>query len=162
MMKRVLVLGCPGSGKSTFSRKLNQKTALPICYLDRLLWNSDKTTVSRDVFNQRLAKELQKPTWIMDGNYSFSLTMRLLRCDTIFLLDYPTEVCLNGVRARIGKKRPDMPWIEEKEDPEFMNYIQTFKTDELPKLRATLNRFSNKNQFVFHSRDEANKFLDRL
>ncbi|EFG54838.1 hypothetical protein C5L18_001206 [Lactobacillus amylolyticus] len=84
MMKRVLVLGCPGSGKSTFSRKLNQKTALPICYLDRLLWNSDKTTVSRDVFNQRLAKELQKPTWIMDGNYSFSLPMRLLRCDTIF------------------------------------------------------------------------------
>ncbi|WP_241244168.1 P-loop NTPase family protein [Lactobacillus amylolyticus] len=162
MMKRVLVLGCPGSGKSTFSRKLNQKTALPICYLDRLLWNSDKTTVSRDVFNQRLAKELQKPTWIMDGNYSFSLPMRLLRCDTIFLLDYPTEVCLNGVRARIGKKRPDMPWIEEKEDPEFMNYIQTFKTDKLPKLRATLNRFPNKNQFVFHSRDEANKFLDRL
>lgn len=161
-MKRVLVLGCPGSGKSTFSRKLNEKTALPICYLDQLLWNSDKSTVSRAVFSQRLAIELQKPAWIMDGNYSFSLTMRLLRCDTIFLLDYPTEICLAGVRARRGKKRPDMPWIEEKEDPEFMNYIKNFKVEQLPKIKAALNKFPNKNLFVFHSRVEADKFLGKL
>lgn len=102
-MKRVLVLGSPGSGKSTFSRKLSKKTGLPNCYLDQLFWNADKTTVSREIFEKRLDKELTKATWIMDGNYSFTLKKRLEYCDTIFLLDYPTEVCLDGVRNRIGK-----------------------------------------------------------
>lgn len=159
-MKRVLVLESPGSGKSTFSRKLHAKTGLSICYLDQLFWNKDKTTVSREMFKQRLSDVLNKDSWIIDGNYSFTLEERLRHCDTAFLLDYPTEVCLNGIRHRIGNKRPDMPWIEEEVNPEFMKYIRTFREQKLPQEMQILAKFPNVKIFVFKNRAESQRYLD--
>ena len=104
-MKKVLVIGCPGSGKSTFSRALHQATGLPLYHLDMLYWNPDKTTVERKEFLKRLHDVLQRDEWIVDGNYASSLEMRMNLCDTVFFLDYPVEVCLEGVRLRKGKPR---------------------------------------------------------
>ena len=53
-MKKVIVIGCPGSGKSTFSRKLRDKTGLPLFYLDTIWHKADKTTVSREEFDLAL------------------------------------------------------------------------------------------------------------
>ena len=53
-MKKVIVVGCPGSGKSTFARKLQQKTGLPLYYLDMIWHKPDKTTVSDEEFDTRL------------------------------------------------------------------------------------------------------------
>lgn len=52
--RRAMVIGCPGSGKSTFSRALHRITGLPLHHLDMLNWNQDGTTVPKDVFIQRL------------------------------------------------------------------------------------------------------------
>lgn len=109
-MKRIMVIGSPGAGKSTFTRKLQQKINLPIVYLDRLFWKTDKTTVSPEEFTQKIEKALSKPKWIMDGNYSnYLFDKRLNRCDTVFFLDYDVQTCLDGVRSRRGTQRPDMP-----------------------------------------------------
>ena len=45
-MKKILVIGCPGSGKSTYARRLQKITDLPLYYLDMLFWNADKTVDS--------------------------------------------------------------------------------------------------------------------
>lgn len=45
--KRVVVIGCPGAGKSTFSRKLHAVTNLPLFHLDALYWNKDCTHITR-------------------------------------------------------------------------------------------------------------------
>ena len=37
-MRRILVIGCCGAGKSVFSRKLGEKLGLPVVPLDRLFW----------------------------------------------------------------------------------------------------------------------------
>lgn len=85
-MKKVLIIGSPGSGKSTFARKLHNITNLPIIHLDMLNWNSDKTTVSKTVFEKRIQAAIsEKHNWIMDGNYLATMPMRLKKCDTIFL-----------------------------------------------------------------------------
>ena len=57
-MKKVIVIGCPGSGKSTFAKALHNKTELPLYHLDMMYWNPDKTTVSREVFVERLEKAI--------------------------------------------------------------------------------------------------------
>ena len=67
-MKRVMVIGCPGSGKSTFSKALHKKTSLPLFHLDLMNWNSDRSTVERNIFIERLYKTIQKDEWIIDGN----------------------------------------------------------------------------------------------
>lgn len=160
-MERVLVIGCPGSGKSTFSLALAAKTGLPLCHLDRLFWNADKTTVPPAVFDARLEAVLQQPVGIIDGNYSRTLERRLAWCDTVFFFDLPAEVCLAGVRARRGKVRPDMPWVEEQEDAEFMRYIVDFAQQQRPKLAAMLAAFPDKRITVFASHAEADRYLGK-
>ena len=86
-MKRVLVIGSPGAGKSTFARKLRDGTGLPLYYLDMVWHRSDRTNISREEFDQRLCEILEKDRWIVDGNYLRTLEMRLNACDTVFFLD---------------------------------------------------------------------------
>ena len=139
-MKRVLVIGCPGSGKSTFARALQSATGLPLYYLDMLNWNADKTTVDRQVFIDRLNKILPCDEWIIDGNYSSTMELRMVACDTVIFLDYPLDVCLDGIRERRGKPRSDMPWIETEEDSEFIEFIKNYNEQQKAKVLELLTK----------------------
>lgn len=160
-MNKVIVIGSPGAGKSTFARKLRDKTDLPLYYLDMLWHKADKTTVSRAEFDARLHEILQKERWIIDGNFSRTLEPRLQVCDTVFLLDFPVDVCLSGVESRIGKKRVDMPWIETEFDAEFKQWILDFPEIRLPQIYALLEKYKeNKDIIIFKSRNEADTYFE--
>jgi adenylate kinase family enzyme len=158
-MKKIIVIGCPGSGKSTFSRVLRDKTGIELFYLDMMFWNADKTTVEKSVFYERLNSVLEKDEWIIDGNYISTMETRILSCDTVFFLDYPSDVCLDGVRRRIGTQREDMPWVETEEDTEFTEFIKSFSEKQRPRIIELLEKYSAKNITVFRSREEADAFL---
>lgn len=158
-MKRIIVIGCPGSGKSTFSRALNLKTDIPLYHLDMMYWNPDKTTIDKSVFLHRLKNVIEKEEWIIDGNYASTMELRLAACDTVFFLDYPSELCLEGVRDRMGKPRSDMPWVEREEDAEFIEFIKGYNENVRPTVLSLLEKYDGKNIFVFHDREEANAFL---
>lgn len=133
-MRRVLVIGCPGAGKSTFARQLRGATGLPLHYLDMLWHKPDRTTVSREEFDAHLQTILEQDAWIIDGNFARTLRKRLEYRDTVFFLDFPTEVCLEGVEGRIGMTREDMPWVEHEFDAEFRQYIIDFPTERRPQM----------------------------
>lgn len=155
-MRKVVVIGCPGAGKSTFARRLSAATGLPLFYLDRLWHRPDRTTVSRETFDARLQEVLAQEAWIIDGNYLRTLEMRLSACDTVFLLDYPTSVCLAGAAARIGSERPDLPWVETTFDESFRQWIEAFPQEQLPRIYALLARYrAGRSVTVFRSREEA-------
>ncbi len=160
-MEKVLVIGCPGSGKSTFSRALNKITGIPLFYLDMIWHKPDKTTCSREVFDQRLGEILRGERWIIDGNYARTLPLRLADCDTVFWLDYPLETCIEGIRARKGKPRADMPWIEMEEDEEFMEFVRNFPLSGRREIQRLLKEYPEKDIVVFHSREESEAFLAR-
>ena len=162
-MKKIIVIGCPGSGKSTFSKKLHEITSIPLFHLDRLFWNADKTTVERSVFLERLSKAMQNSEWILDGNYASSMEIRMQACDTVVFLDYPADVCLNGIKERRGKPRSDMPWTEtDEEDAAFTQFIKNYHSQSRPQVMALLEKFSYKNIFIFTNRSEQEDFLMQL
>lgn len=161
-MQKVLVIGCPGSGKSTFARALCEKTGLPLCHLDMLYWNADRTTVERGVFLRRLQAVLETDHWIIDGNYGATLALRIQACDTVFFLDYPPELCLQGVKDRQNKPRQDMPWIETEEDPEFTAYIKSFHAEQRPQILQLLRQYAHKHILIFTDRREADSFLSQI
>jgi adenylate kinase family enzyme len=161
-MKKILVIGCPGSGKSTFSKKVHEITKIPLFHLDLFFWNADKTTVDRTIFNQRLFEILELNDWIIDGNFTATMELRIQKCDTIIFLDYPLELCLNGVKERKGKPRSDIPWIETEEDLEFIEYIKNFNTNRKPQILELLNKYSYKNIIIFKNRIEADLYLNNL
>ena len=157
-----MIIGCSGSGKSTFSRELQNKTCLPLFHLDILFWNKDKTHVSREIFDERLNEILKRDSWIIDGNYSRTLEMRLKACDTVFLLDFPVDTCLDGANARIGKQRDDIPWVEQALDEEFKRWITEFPQTELPRIYSLLEKYNHKDIFIFKSRDDVDRFLEEI
>ena len=63
-MKKVIIIGCPGSGKSTFSRKLNNITGLPLFYLDMIFHKPDKTIYSQQEFDEKLSHIMELDEWI--------------------------------------------------------------------------------------------------
>ena len=160
-MKKIMVIGCPGSGKSTLSRKLHNITEIPLYHLDMMFWNEDKTTVEKSVFVKRLSEVLTKDSWIIDGNFSSTMEQRMNECDTVIFLDYPTDVCLDGVEKRRGKPRGDIPWIETEEDEEFTEFIKTFNVSRKPAILELLDKYKEKNILIFKSREEADIFLNR-
>ena len=161
-MKKIIVIGCPGSGKSTVSRALHNKTGIPLYHLDMMYWNADKTTVEKSVFLERLSAVLEKDEWIIDGNYGSTMELRMAVCDTVIFLDYPLDVCLGGIKERRGKPRSDMPWIETEYDEEFINFIKNFNFQSRPKIIELLEKYSDKNTVIFKNRFDAKKFLDDM
>jgi len=162
-MKKVIIIGCPGSGKSTFGRKLKCITGLPLFHLDMMYWNEDKTTVSKEIFAERLCTAMSNSEWIIDGNYSSTMEKRIKECDTVFFLDYPTEVCIEGIEERKGKPRSDMPWVEtDSVDEEFISFVKKYNSQSRPQVKSLLKKYSSKNIIVFHSRAESEKYLSTL
>lgn len=161
-MKKVMIIGCPGSGKSTFARSLTAKTGLPLYYLDMMYWNPDRTIKPKEEFRAALRETVALPEWIIDGNYGSTLELRLEACDTVIFLDYPLEVCISGVEERRGKPRPDMPWVETEPDLEFIEFITKFNEESRPRIVGLLEQYKNKNVIVFTSRGEADEYLRRL
>ena len=159
-MKKVIVIGCPGSGKSTVSRALHNKTGIPLYHLDMMYWNADKTTVEKSVFLERLSAVLEKDEWIIDGNYGATMELRMAASDTVIFLDYPLNDCLNGIKERFGKPRSDMPWIETEEDSEFIEFIKNYNEQQKPKVLELLKKYSDKNIIILESREQADAFLN--
>ena len=162
-MEKVIIIGCPGSGKSTFGRKLERITGLPLYHLDMMFWNEDRTTVPKELFIERLQETMSNSKWIIDGNYGGSMEMRIKECDTVFFLDYPTEVCIDGVELRKGKPRSDMPWFEKDNiDDDFISFINNYNSESRPKVIGLLKKYSSKEIIVFHSRAESEEYLSSL
>ncbi len=162
-MRKVMIIGCPGAGKSTFARRLHDVTGLPLYHLDMLWHKPDRTNIPKEEFDVRLGEIVRKDRWIIDGNYQRTLEMRLKECDTVFLLDYPLSVCLEGARSRIGQKRDDLPWLETEFDEGFREWITRFPKDELPQIYELLRKYKGKNEIViFRSREETEDFLRHM
>ena len=162
-MKKVIVIGCPGSGKTTFAEKLNKLTGLPLYYLDAIWHKPDKTHIPREEFDRRISEIFATPEWIIDGNYNRTIETRLQQCDTVFLFDLPAEVCIQGATDRLGKGRYDLAWIEKELDPEFETFIRDFSKTSLPKIYELLEKYKNKVQVtVFKSREEADNYIKEI
>ena len=167
-MERVMIIGCGGAGKSTLARKLGEKTGLPVVHLDQIWWAPGNWQhIEKPEFDEKLALELQKPRWILDGNFNRTIEARLEVCDTVIYLDYPRLVCLKNWLGRViknwGRHRPDMTegcneWI----DPEFVKWIWNFNKNNRARYYALLNNAGDKKVVILKSRRQAQKFLDSL
>lgn len=162
-MNKVIIIGCPGSGKTTFAEKLHKCTGLPLYYLDAIWHKPDKTHISREYFDKRILEIFSEDKWIIDGNYKRTVEIRLKECDTVFLFDLPTEVCLQGVNERIGKGRYEMPWIETELDPEFKQFIEEFPNDTLPYIYELIDKYKAEKQvIIFKSRQDADDYINKV
>ena len=160
--KKVIVLGCSGSGKSTFSKKLHLATGLPLIHLDNIWWKPDRTHISREDFDRKLDSICREDKWILDGDYSRTYEVRFKACDTVIFIDSDYEECIKGITERVGKKRTDIPWVEHQLDPALVELVQCYSKENRPEIYSLIEKYSDKYKFIFHSHAEADEWLKQF
>jgi adenylate kinase family enzyme len=145
-MQRVLVVGCPGAGKTTFALRLGDKLALPVIHLDTHFWRPGWQVPTDEAWREQATALAAKPAWVMDGNFSNTFDIRMPRADSLIWLDYPRSVCMRRVLTRAakhyGRTRPDLAeGCPERFDLEFLRYVWEFARKHRPQIPAGLERF---------------------
>ena len=161
-MKKVIVLGCCGSGKSTFAVRLHDATGLPLYHLDNVWWKPDRTHISREEFDIRLDELIRLDSWIIDGDYSRTYEKRIAACDTVIFLDYGEEICMKGITERVGKEREDIPWTENELDPELVKMVREYDTTNKPVLLELFAKYLDKEIITLCSREEADRLIREM
>ena len=167
-MERIMIIGCGGSGKSTLALTLGEKTGLPVVHLDKIWWSPGSWQhLTREEFDRYLMEEVEKPRWIMDGNFSRTLEIRLRKADTVIYLDYNRVVCLLRWAKRVitnwGKARADMaPGCGERFDLEFGAWIWNFNRTNRARYHELLAKQKGKTVHIFRSPRQLEKYLKTL
>ena len=167
-MERIMIIGCGGSGKSTLARQLGEKLNLPVVHLDQIWWAPGNWQhLKQEEFDKLLKAEVEKPQWILDGNFNRTIEVRLEECDTVIYLDFSRFVCLTSWLKRVitnwGKARADMTegcveWF----DPEMAKWIWEFNGKNRKRYYALLAQAGDKNVYVLKNRSAVKKFLKSL
>jgi len=167
-IQRILVLGCCGSGKSTFSKKLHSILKLPLIHLDSHYHKPNWVEPEKEEWEKALKQILKRESFIMDGTYLESLDARIKKSDAIIYLDYSLIKCFFRVIKRVlidfGKKRSDMaPGCKEEFDLEFLWFVLTFNNKFRKGFIQKLNLIKDEKKVVIFKTDkQADKFLAQI
>jgi adenylate kinase family enzyme len=166
-MRRVLVLGCAGAGKTHLTRLIAEARYLPIVHLDRHYWRANWIEPDKMTWADEVARLVEAPTWIMDGNYGGTLPARLTAADTVIYLDFPTWICLARVLRRtlrwVGRTRgEDMaPGCRERFDWHFLKYVLNYRRMHRPRVIDALSGFDG-DVAILKTPAQVRTFLDDL
>ena len=170
-MKRVLVIGSGGAGKSTFARRLGEKLGFPVIHLDRAYWRAGWVETPKDEWRRRVEGLCAGDEWVMDGNYSGTLDVRLEACDTVVFLDLPRTLCTwriikRSLRYR-GSGRPDMgEGCREQLNKDYLTFllwVWNYPRHIRPKILERLGELSeSKRIYRLRSSAEVEEFLAKI
>lgn len=163
---KIILIGCPGSGKSTLTRRMNEVLHYPVLHLDAIYHIDNTHHITRDELKEKVFTFARKhKNWIIDGNYKNSLQQRVDLADTIILLDIATEICLENAKKRTQSvHQSDMAegFDTTKINDGFLELIENFKNKILPEMMEVLNSATGKKIVILKNYQEVDDFVTHL
>lgn len=167
-MRKILVIGSGGAGKSSFARRLGKLLDIEVIHLDTLYWKAGWVETPKAAWAETVAGLVRRDSWIMDGNYSGTFDIRFQACDAVVFLDMPRLLCLWRVLKRAviyrNRSRPDMAaGCDEKLTREFILWVWNYPKTRRPRVLELMRRAGDGKQLVrLRSPAEAEKYLARV
>ncbi|HEY2588663.1 MAG TPA: hypothetical protein VGI81_23175 [Tepidisphaeraceae bacterium] len=158
-MDRVVIIGCSAGGNSTIARELSAILGIDVIHLDKVLWKPGCGLSDPQEEPEAVRELLDRPRWIMDGNYTASLPMRLAQADTVVFIDFSRFRCMGRAFKRLfqfrGRTRPDMGAnCPEQLNFGFLRWIWNYPHSERPELLGQLQKHAS-HATVVHLRSPA-------
>ncbi|RXZ77469.1 DNA topology modulation protein [Paenibacillaceae bacterium] len=166
-MNRILVIGSGGSGKSTLSQKLSNILDLPVIHLDTYFWNPNWVSKPNEEWDKIVEQFTNEDHWIIDGNYSRTMDIRIKKADLIIFLDMPRLLCIYRIiKRRImyhNKTRPDLnAECKEKLDWEFIKWVWNYRKRSRMNTLKKLEQIKEHQQvIILKTRKQVNEFIIR-
>lgn len=144
--QRILVIGSPGAGKTTFSKRLAQETGLPLYHMDHLFWMPGWVERDRAEYENALDSVLQKDCWIIDGNHLRTMPTRLKRADKVYYLNVSRWRCTYRIIKRwLFREGFQAEGCPQKVDWEFLKFVfWVFPNRDKQRVEALLNDYKDK------------------
>ncbi len=167
-MKKIIIIGSGGAGKSTFARRLGAALGIEVIHLDAHYWQPGWVEMPKPEWRQLVEDLMQRDAWIMDGNYSDTRAARLAACDTVIFLDIARTVCLWRICKRWlkyrNRHRPDMGvGCNEQLNLEFMRWVWAYPRRSRPRVVAQLQAHEQSKRVIrLRSSADVEKFLAGL
>lgn len=166
-MKKIIVVGSGGAGKSTFAMRLGAILGIEVIHLDKLYWKPNWVKTHEDEWSRIIEDHLRRESWIMDGNFGGTRAMRLRACDTVIWLDIPRRVCMYRILKRAvvyrNRRRPDMAeGCHERLDWEFIKWVWNYPRRAKLRVVAEIESLEDKNVVILRSSRDASKFLTTM
>ncbi|MFD1851280.1 DNA topology modulation protein [Oceanobacillus bengalensis] len=166
-MKKVVLIGSGGAGKSTLARRLGEKLKVNVYHLDTLFWKPNWVGVPKEEQRKIQNDLVKKEQWIIDGNYGSTMDIRLNAADTIIFLDIQRRICLYRAFKRMlkyrNKTRPDMgAGCEERIDLGFLKWIWNYPKTKRPEILKRLEQLpKGKQVIILKSPKDVEQFIEK-
>lgn len=163
-----MIVGGPGSGKSTVGLALGRALGLPVHHLDRIHWGPQWATLSDADRQAAVTRVLALPAYVLEGGSPKTYAARLADCDTLIWLDLNPALRLWRVLARVrrnrGKSRPDLPPDSPEDHPvhsrRFWRHLARSLPHEQAEFAALASRAPAGTRVIrLRSRREVRRFL---
>lgn len=164
-MKKISIVGGPGTGKSTLARNLGKELNLPVCHIDGIehLKNWEKRSAKER--DEMILEKVAQAKWVIDGTYQSTLEARIQNSDMVIFLDYSAIARLRGILSRYrktkGKERPEIPGCKEKITFEFIQFAIEWNHKKGKIVRQVISKNSDKPIIIFKNRKKLNQWYKK-
>lgn len=163
-IKRIAIMGGPGTGKSTLANNLGKELNLPIYHLDGIHHLENWVPRDKEERDKIILEKTQEPKWVIDGTYKTTLEERVKAADLIIFLNYSAIARLKGIFSRYfkykGEERPEIPGCKEKMNWTFIKFTINWKKTKGSTVEEVLKKNRDKNVLIFKKRRKLNKWYE--
>lgn len=164
-MRRILVLGSGGAGKTVLARRLSSALSIPVVHLDALYYDADWRPRPLEEFASAQRQALAAERVIVDGNYASSLPLRLAAADTVIVLDLSARTCLASILRRRWRYRGGQhaDGVFDRLSVGFIRYVINYRRRTLPRVLDLITQHApTARVFRLTSRRKAARFLEEV